>query len=130
MRREAVTDGLLALLAAVVTLIVYLLTIYPGLVGIGDAAKFAFVGKVLGTPHAPGYPLYVGVSHLFSYLPFGTLAYRMNVLSAVLGSVAVALCYLAARRLDMRPAVALAVALAFGLARRSGPGPSIPKVTR
>ena len=107
-------DRLLASATAVLTFIVYLLTIYPGIYGLGDAAKFAFVGKVLGTPHAPGYPLYVMVSHLFSYLPFGTLAYRMNVLSAVLGSAAVAVCYFATRALGVRRAVSVAVALAFG----------------
>ncbi|MEO6222321.1 MAG: hypothetical protein ABIP90_03660, partial [Vicinamibacterales bacterium] len=49
----------LALAAAWLTFQVYLITIYPGLFGMGDAAKFSFVGKVLGTPHAPGYPMYV-----------------------------------------------------------------------
>ena len=89
--------------------------IYPGLFGLGDAAKFAFVGKVLGTPHAPGYPLYVMVSHLFSYVPLGTLAYRMNVLSALLAALAVALLYLAGRVLGYGRPVALATSLALGL---------------
>ena len=83
----------------------------------GDAAKFSFVGKVLGTPHAPGYPMYVMVSHLFSYVPIGDLAFRMNVLSAVLAAVAVYLLYFAARALGTRPAVAVSAALALGLGR-------------
>ncbi len=107
----------LALAAALLTFEVYLLTIYPGLFGMGDAAKFSFVGKVLGTPHAPGYPMYVMVSHLFSYVPIGNLAFRMNVLSAVLAAVAVYLMYFAARAIGSRPAVALSAALALGLGR-------------
>ena len=105
----------LALGAALVTFQAYMITIYPGLFGMGDAAKFSFVGKVLGTPHPPGYPMYVMVSHLFSYVPIGTLAFRMNVLSAVLAAVAVYLLYFAARALGTRPAVAVSAALALGL---------------
>jgi hypothetical protein len=107
----------LAIAAALITFEVYLITIYPGLFGMGDAAKFSFVGKVLGTPHAPGYPMYVWVSHLFSYLPFGTLAFRMNVLSALLAAVAVYFLYFAARALGTRPAVAVSAAFALGLGR-------------
>ena len=108
-------DPVLALASGVVVFAVYLATIYPGLVPIGDAAKFAFVGKVLGTPHPPGYPLWVMVSHVFSYLPLGTLAYRMNVLSALFGAVAVGTSYFIARRLGGSVVVALSVAVALGL---------------
>lgn len=111
-------DRLLAAIAAALVLAVYLSTIYPGLLDIGDATKFAFVGKILGTPHAPGYPLYVMVSHLFSYVPWGTLAYRMNALSAIFGAITVALVYFSARRMGATRAVAcsMAIALAFGQA--------------
>ena len=112
------TERALAFGAALLIFAVYLKTIYPGLFGMGDAAKFSFVGKVLGTPHAPGYPMYVMVSHLFSYVPIdGSLAFRMNVLSALLGALAVYLCYFAARALGTRPAVAVSAALALGLGR-------------
>ena len=86
----------------------------PGLFGLGDAAKFAFVGKILGTPHAPGYPLYVMVSHLFSYIPLGTLAYRMNVLSALLAAVAVAISTSPDGCSGSSAPVALATSLALG----------------
>jgi len=107
-------DRLVALSAALLSMVVYLMTIYPGLFGLGDAAKFAFVGKILGTPHAPGYPLYVMVSHLFSYIPVGTLAYRMNLLSALFAAVAVAIVYFAGRVLGLERPVALATSLALG----------------
>jgi hypothetical protein len=108
-------DLVVALLAGAVVFGAYLATAYPGLPPIGDGIKFAFVGKVLGVPHAPGYPLYVIVSHLFSYLPFGSLSYRMNVLSGLLGAVAVALVYLVTRRMGVGRTVALSAALACGL---------------
>ncbi len=107
-------DRLLSAIAAALVLAVYLATIYPGLLDIGDATKFSFVGRILGTPHAPGYPLYVIVSHLFSYVPWGTLAYRMNALSAIFGAIAVALAYYCARRMGATRAVACSVAIALG----------------
>jgi hypothetical protein len=113
-RLDAAVDSLVAVGAAAIVLFVYLATIYPGLVDIGDAAKFSFVGRVLGTPHAPGYPLYVMVSHLFSYLPWGTLAYRMNALSAIFGAAAVAMTCVVARQLGAGRVVACVVALALG----------------
>ncbi len=110
-------DWLFATCAGVLAFAVYLTTMYPGLFGLGDAAKFAFVGKVLGTPHAPGYPLYIAVSHVFSHVPWGTLAYRMNLLSGVLGALTVFLTYFAARSLGFERAVAISTSLALGFGR-------------
>ena len=108
------SDYLIALLVGALPFAVYVVTMYPGLSDIGDGTKFAFVGKVLGTPHAPGYPLYVVLSHLFSYVPWGTLVYRMNGFSALLGGCAVALNYLLMRRLEVGRMAATAAALALG----------------
>jgi hypothetical protein len=115
-RAERRVDAALAGAVASVVFGAYLVTIYPGLVTIGDAAKFAFVGRILGTPHAPGYPLWVMASHVFSYVPLGTLAYRMNVLSALFGALAAGVSYLLARRLgaDRQVACAVAITLGFG----------------
>lgn len=107
-------DALLAPLCGLVALAVYLRTLYPGLVGDGDTPKFQYVGAILGTPHNPGYPLYVLLSHLVSRLPFGELAWRVNLLSAVCAALAVALLVLALRRLGVARAPACAAALACG----------------
>src|SRR4029078_3776660 len=110
-------DAIVAIVAAAVVFAVYVRTMYPGIFGVGDATKFAFVGKVLGTPHAPGYPLYVMVSHAFSYLPWGTLAHRMNGMSALFGALAVGLAYGAARMIGLGPLAAFAGALSLGFGR-------------
>lgn len=107
-------DVVLAGLAALLLFGVYRATMYPGLHAQGDAAKFAFVGRVLGTPHAPGYPLYMLVSHAFSYVPWGTLAFRMNLLSAVLAVVAAVIAYFIVRRLAASRVAALSTALSLG----------------
>ena len=71
--------------------------------------------SVLGVGHPTGYPTYMMLTHLFTYLPFGDPAYRVNLASAVYGVAAVLVVYLAGCGLA-RQAVAAAVgALAFGL---------------
>jgi hypothetical protein len=55
------------------------------------------------------------LTHLFTYLPFGAPAYRVNLASAVYGVAAVLVVYLAGLRLGRRTVAAAAGALAFGL---------------
>ena len=109
-------DTLLAVLVGMVALALYLRTMYPGLVGSGDTPELQFAGYVLGTPHVPGYPLYMLLSYAFSRLPVGSVAYRVNLMSGVFGAVAAALLSLLLRRLDCRAwaAGAIALAAAFG----------------
>ncbi|MBE7557700.1 DUF2723 domain-containing protein [bacterium] len=49
----------------------------------GDSAEFISAAHVLGIPHPSGYPLYTMIAHLFTYLPFGSVAFRVNLVSAV-----------------------------------------------
>ncbi|MFH1549694.1 MAG: DUF2723 domain-containing protein [Planctomycetota bacterium] len=77
----------LVLAAAVSTL--YLLTLRDGVGGESDTSKWQFLGKVWGVSHTTGYPLYVSVNHLFSHLPLGTLAWRINFMSAFFAVLAV-----------------------------------------
>src|SRR6185503_20312631 len=81
------SDWLVGAMVALITFGVYLKTLFPGLGGGGDSAKFQYVGSVLGTPHPPGYPLYVLVSFCFAQIPFGTLAWRINAMSAFFATV-------------------------------------------
>jgi hypothetical protein len=95
---------------------VYVRTLAPGLVAVIDAPLFQFVGRVLGVGHNPGYPLYVLLTYPFSYLPIGSLSYRINLFSALFGALTVSLVFLLARRLGCRRIVSAAAALgmAFG----------------
>ncbi len=54
---------------------------------VGDSGEFQFTGPILGIPHPTGYPLYTLLGKVWSLLPVGTVAYRINLSSA---------CYLAA----------------------------------
>ena len=71
--------------------------------------------SALGVGHPTGYPTYLMLTHLFTYLPIGDPAYRVNLASAVYGVAAVLVVYLAGLRIARRAVAAAVGALAFGL---------------
>src|ERR671911_1727820 len=80
-----------------------------------DSAMLQAGVSVLGIGHPTGYPTYMMLTHLFTYLPVGDPAYRANLASAAYGAAAVFVVYLAGLRLVRRPVAAAVGALAFGL---------------
>jgi dolichyl-phosphate-mannose-protein mannosyltransferase len=46
------------------------------------------VAYLLGVAHPPGYPLYTLLAKLASLVPFGTVAWRVNLFSALTGGAA------------------------------------------
>jgi hypothetical protein len=110
-------DALWAAGAGIVALAVYVRTLAPGLTSDVDTAMFQFIGRVLGVAHNPGYPLYVLLTYPFSFLPLGTLAYRINFFSALMGGLTVSLAFLVMRRLGCRRLVSLAAALGLAFGR-------------
>lgn len=70
-----------------VVLLVYLLTLCP-FIYVGDSGELVTASAVLGVAHPPGYPLYVLLGRLFSLLPAGEIALRVNLLSALAGAAA------------------------------------------
>ena len=94
------------LLVLCTALAVYVATLAPSVLP-GDSGEFQLVAPTLGVPHPTGYPLYVLLGKLFSWLPFGSVAYRVNLLSAVAASIAVWAVYRAGIALELRRAAAL-----------------------
>ena len=92
----------------------YAATLAPSVVG-GDSGELIAVGATLGVAHPPGYPLYTLLAKLFTFVPWGNVAQRVNLLSAVCGAAAVGLLCRAVRRLtsDAWCGVAAAGLLAF-----------------
>ena len=80
-----------------------------------DSAMLQTGVSVLGIGHPTGYPTYMMLTHLFTYLPVGDPAYRANLASAAYGAAAVFVVYLVGSRLSRRAVPAAAGALAFGL---------------
>jgi len=93
----------------------YLATLVPTF-GWGDSSELTTAAYRLGIAHSPGYPLYVMLGKVFTLLPFGSVAVRVNLMSAVWGAVAVALVYLLGRQLGgiRRAGLLAAMAAAFG----------------
>ena len=87
---------LCAALSGAVTFAVYFYTLAPTVVG-GDSGELITAAHTLGVVHPPGYPLYTVLTKLFTLLPFGEIAWRVNLLSAVSGALAAALLCLGAK---------------------------------
>jgi len=106
---------LLGCAASSLCLALYLMTIAPGVLG-GDAGELQFMPYILGLPHPTGYPLQVLLGKLWvTLVPIGSVAYRMNVLSAFAGALAVGFIYGAIRFATASPLAAFSAALLLGL---------------
>ena len=69
-----------------VALVVYVATTAPDVLP-ADAGEFQLAAALLGVAHPPGFPLYTMLGHLFvRLLPWGTPAYRLNLMSAVVAA--------------------------------------------
>ena len=76
-----------------ISFIVYVLTLAPS-VTFEDSGELITAAFHLGVPHEPGYPLFTMLGKLFSWLPFGDVAYRLNLMSAFFSSgAAVFVCW-------------------------------------
>ena len=66
-----------------VLLVAYVRTLMPGTVG-GDAGELQYAPSLLALVHPTGQPLYVLLGKLWTTIfPFGSVAYRMNLLAAI-----------------------------------------------
>jgi len=94
----------------------YAFTLLPGPGYSGDTVKFQFVGRVLGTPHGPGYPTYVVLNHWFTgLLPIGSIALKANLLSSVFSIMASLILLASLSRLGIPGLIASVTAVSFGL---------------
>ncbi len=115
------TAVLVGMAVAGVVGVVYLRTLAPTVLPYDvpytlDSPMLQAAVPVLGIGHPTGYPTYMVLTHLFTYLPFGDVAYRANLASGVYGVAAVAAVYWAGLLLCRRIVAAVAGALAFGFA--------------
>ena len=84
------------------SLLVYILTLAPTVL-LADAGEFQFVPWLPGIAHPTGYPLYILLGWLFSHLlPFGEVAWRLNLFSAVAGAATIPIVYLISQTLTTR----------------------------
>ncbi len=96
-----------------ITFIIYLWNL-PRTIFFGDSPEFMASAATLGIPHPPGYPAYVLLAKLFTYLPFGRIEFRIGLFSALCASISLVLFYFILRKIIKNPHVALAAALTLG----------------
>lgn len=93
-RRPLVCWGITFVLA----LLVFCFTVAPSIT-LNDSGELILACALPGIAHPPGFPLYTLLGHLVSKLPGGTVAFRINLMSAFLGAAAAASTTLAIREL-------------------------------
>lgn len=117
-KQNALSNLLFPLLLVLIIGAIYMRTLLPGIGYMGDTAKFQFIGKVLGTPHAPGYPTYIILNHLFvTIFPFGTLAYKANLLSSIFTITAAIILYFTFQQIKVRPFISFLIVLTFSFGK-------------
>ncbi|MGQ9502386.1 MAG: glycosyltransferase family 117 protein [Anaerolineae bacterium] len=90
----------IALSLFVAAMILYTITLAPSIAALfDDSLEFQLVTYLLGIAHPTGYPLFTLLGWLFTRLPIGEVAFRVNLMSAFFGAVTVALVYLAGLQL-------------------------------
>jgi len=106
-------------LAFVSPLVIYTLTLCPTVFW-DDAGELIAAAYILGIPHPPGHPLYVIIGKLFTLIPVGSIAWRVNFMSAFFGALS---CFLVYKIIDDRlgrrpwgPVAALGGAFFFAFA--------------
>ena len=116
MWRDKWVDLLVAIAIFALCLGVYSATLTPSLSYVSpDGNELATVCYTLGLAHSTGYPLYTWLGKLFTFLPVGDVAHRVNLMSATLGAAGVALLYIVLRLLtsDLQHRAASRAASAF-----------------
>jgi hypothetical protein len=76
---------------------IYLVTLAPTITWRNDGADggdLITAAYTLGIAHPPGYPVYVVLGKLFTLLPIGDVAYRVNLMSAFFAAATIPLVYL------------------------------------
>ncbi len=81
------------ILAAVIPFFIYLLTVAPTVVFF-DSGELITSSFLVSPAHPPGYPLYVMMGKFGTFLPFGSVAYKVNIMAAFFSSLAAMMVFL------------------------------------
>jgi hypothetical protein len=70
-------------------LAIYVRTLAPGVL-YSDSAEFQSMAYSLGVTHPSGYPIYILLAKLFTFLPIQNIAWRVNFVSALCAALTLA----------------------------------------
>jgi Protein O-mannosyl-transferase TMEM260-like len=108
------SDSAIAVVLFLASFTLYVRTLASTLL-YGDSAEFQTIAYTLGVGHPTGYSIYVLLAKLFTFLPVGDIAYRVNLFSAFSAALTVTLVYLITRKLGAISAAALYGSLVLAL---------------
>ncbi len=100
-RPFTVVDYVVGFLVFLLSFEVYLRTLTPT-VPFGDSGNFITCAYTLGITQPTGYPTYLMIGHLVTYLPLGNIAWRVNLISAITAALACITLYLLLLKLQNR----------------------------
>jgi hypothetical protein len=89
-------DLVISFFLFLLTFIVYVKYLAPTIFT-GDSADATMASYFLGIPHPPGFPVYTWIGHIFTFLPVGDVAYRVNLMSAFFGALVIPVVYMIIR---------------------------------
>ncbi|MCK4819705.1 DUF2723 domain-containing protein, partial [bacterium] len=92
--------------------VVYLRTMAPTVYGL-DSAELTTGAYTLGIVHPPGSPLFLLLGNLFTYIPYGDIGYRVNLLSAVSAALTIFFLYRLIYILTQQRVIAISASLFF-----------------
>src|SRR4051812_48151934 len=86
-----------ALVAGITVFALYVVTLAPT-TAMWDASEYITAAYTLGIPPPPGNPLFVLLGRVATLMPFGNVAFRVNLLAAFSSAVAAGIWFLVAER--------------------------------
>jgi len=102
------------ILVSLFALVLYVKTLAPTVMWY-DMGEYQTASYFLGIAHNTGYPLYLLLGKLFTFIPIGDIAYRVNLMSAFFGAATIFMTHLLVCRLTRSKTSAFLSALTFSL---------------
>jgi len=93
-------------------LVIYILTLERKVIG-GDTTWYAIQIPQMYVLVPTGYPTFSFIGKLFSMIPLGDLAYRLNLISAIFGAFTILFIFLSINKLTNDKTISLAASLLF-----------------
>ncbi len=103
---------ILAILSAAIPLIIYLMTLERKLIG-GDTGWYALQVTEMSLMVPTGYPVFSMLEKLFTFLPIGDIAYRLNLFSAIFGALSILFLFLSINKLVKNEFVSFVSSMIF-----------------
>ncbi|MBL7647470.1 MAG: DUF2723 domain-containing protein [Candidatus Hydrogenedentes bacterium] len=105
-----------AIAAGLIALLVYGYTLAPTVTG-EDSGELIGAAWTLGVPHPPGYPVWILLAHGFTWIPFGSAGWRVNLLSAICAAGTVSLLVLIGLTVTRHRLASFTAAMIFAFSR-------------